>query len=73
MYYKKSTGAIFILNSAYIPDWVKWSHHSQEPMSIFSGISPLGKELFFCMCILAMCIKQIWIELAVVAIGGCIR
>ena len=31
MYYKKSTGAILIRKSANIPDWVKWSHHSQGP------------------------------------------
>lgn len=31
MYYKKSMGAILIRKSADIPDWVKWSHHSQGP------------------------------------------
>ena len=31
MYYKKSTGAILIRKYADIPDWVKWSHHSQGP------------------------------------------
>ena len=29
MYYKRSTGAVFVRKSVDTPDWVQWTHHSE--------------------------------------------